>query len=85
MLEQICQMAREAGDAIMRVYDGEAPLDVAHKSDDSPVTAADIAAHKVIVAGLAALTRRSVVCAEITVTTRHSNGFVKSSSAFASG
>lgn len=56
MLEQICQLARKAGEAIMQVYDGQTPLDVSHKSDDSPVTAADIAAHKVIVAGLNALT-----------------------------
>jgi len=56
MLEQICQLAREAGDAIMQVYDGAAPLDVSHKSDDSPVTAADIAAHEVILAGLKTLT-----------------------------
>ena len=52
MLEQICQLAREAGDAIMQVYNGAAPLDVSHKSDDSPVTAADIAAHEVIMEGL---------------------------------
>jgi 3'(2'), 5'-bisphosphate nucleotidase len=56
MLEQICLLAREAGDAIMHVYTGAAPLDVAHKSDDSPVTAADIAAHQVIVKGLNQLT-----------------------------
>ncbi|WNN43904.1 MULTISPECIES: 3'(2'),5'-bisphosphate nucleotidase CysQ [Winslowiella] len=56
MLEQICQLAREAGEAIMQVYDGQAPLDVSHKSDDSPVTAADIAAHQVIVQGLSSLT-----------------------------
>ena len=55
MLDKICQLAREAGDAIMKVYDGQAPLDVSHKSDDSPVTAADIAAHKVIVQGLSEL------------------------------
>lgn len=55
MLDNICQLAREAGDAIMKIYDGQAPLDVAHKSDDSPVTAADIAAHKVILQGLSAL------------------------------
>ncbi len=54
MLENICQLARDAGDAIMKVYDGQAPLDVALKSDDSPVTAADIAAHKVILQGLSA-------------------------------
>ncbi|MXP50417.1 3'(2'),5'-bisphosphate nucleotidase CysQ [Pantoea sp. Eser] len=55
MLEQICQLAREAGDAIMQVYNDAAPLDVSHKSDDSPVTDADIAAHQVIVNGLAQL------------------------------
>ena len=64
MLEQICQLARDAGDAIMRVYDGQVPLDVAHKSDDSPVTAADIAAHRVIVAGLQALTPEIPVLSE---------------------
>ena len=56
MLEQVCQLARNAGDAIMEVYDGIKPMDVASKKDDSPVTAADIAAHKVIISGLLALT-----------------------------
>ncbi|AUX73881.1 3'(2'),5'-bisphosphate nucleotidase CysQ [Erwinia pyrifoliae] len=64
MLEKICQLAREAGDAIMQVYDGQAPLDVAQKPDDSPVTAADMAAHKVIVAGLQALTPTIPVLSE---------------------
>lgn len=57
MLEQVCQLARNAGDAIMEVYDGNQPINVASKKDDSPVTAADIAAHKVIVSGLQALDR----------------------------
>ncbi|MDU6355673.1 MAG: 3'(2'),5'-bisphosphate nucleotidase CysQ [Klebsiella grimontii] len=56
MLEQVCQLARNAGDAIMEVYDGKQPMDIASKKDDSPVTAADIAAHKVIISGLLALT-----------------------------
>lgn len=56
MLDKICELARNAGDAIMAVYDGQAPIDVSHKSDDSPVTAADMAAHNVIVQGLAELT-----------------------------
>lgn len=55
MLEAICQLARDAGDAIMQVYDGHQPMDVTSKVDDSPVTAADIAAHHVIVRGLQAL------------------------------
>ncbi|WP_224555821.1 3'(2'),5'-bisphosphate nucleotidase CysQ [Pectobacterium versatile] len=53
MLEPICQLARDAGAAIMQVYDGQHPVDVAHKKDDSPVTAADLAAHRVIKDGLA--------------------------------
>ncbi|WP_174868090.1 3'(2'),5'-bisphosphate nucleotidase CysQ [Pectobacterium polaris] len=53
MLETICQLARDAGAAIMQVYEGQHPVDVAHKKDDSPVTAADLAAHRVIKDGLA--------------------------------
>ena len=56
MLEQICQLAREAGDAIMEVYEGNKPLEAASKADASPVTAADLAAHAVIARGLKALT-----------------------------
>lgn len=56
MLEKICQLAREAGSAIMDVYEGKKPLEATSKSDDSPVTAADIAAHKIIADGLQALT-----------------------------
>jgi 3'(2'), 5'-bisphosphate nucleotidase len=52
MLQQICQLAREAGDAIMAVYDGKLPVDAKLKKDDSPVTAADLAAHQVIKQGL---------------------------------
>jgi 3'(2'), 5'-bisphosphate nucleotidase len=38
----------------MQVYDGVKPMEVVSKADDSPVTAADIAAHKVILKGLQA-------------------------------
>lgn len=64
MLEQICQLARDAGSAIMEVYEGHKPLEATHKVDDSPVTAADIAAHAVIVAGLKALTPQVPVLSE---------------------
>ena len=40
MLDQVCQLARNAGDAIMQVYDGTKPMDVVSKADNSPVTAA---------------------------------------------
>lgn len=64
MLEKICQLAREAGAAIMQVYDGESPVEAVKKSDDSPVTAADIAAHKVIIQGLQTLTPEIPVLSE---------------------
>ncbi|VEC01136.1 3'(2'),5'-bisphosphate nucleotidase CysQ [Cedecea lapagei] len=64
MLEQICQLAREAGAAIMQVYEGEKPLEATHKIDDSPVTAADLAAHDIILKGLNALTPEIPVLSE---------------------
>ena len=64
MLDKICQLARDAGDAIMQVYDGAQPMNVVSKADDSPVTAADIAAHGVIMKGLQALTPEIPVLSE---------------------
>lgn len=32
MLDKICQLARDAGDAIMQVYDGKIPMDVIQKN-----------------------------------------------------
>ncbi len=55
MIEQISRLARDAGAAIMQVYAGDMPLELTHKQDASPLTAADLAAHRVIAAGLAAL------------------------------
>lgn len=50
------RIVREAGQAILSVYNEDSPVDVETKSDDSPVTKADIAAHKIIEKGLQALT-----------------------------
>ncbi|MFN3842104.1 MAG: 3'(2'),5'-bisphosphate nucleotidase CysQ [Rehaibacterium terrae] len=47
-------LAREAGVAILAVYRRE--FDVVAKDDRSPLTEADLAAHRLIVAGLSALT-----------------------------
>ncbi len=44
-------LARRAGEAILEVY-GREDFNVEIKGDDSPLTAADLAAHNVIVAGL---------------------------------
>ncbi|AWH89211.1 3'(2'),5'-bisphosphate nucleotidase CysQ [Limnobaculum parvum] len=55
-LEAICLLSRQAGEAILQVYQGEQPLEAHIKADSSPVTAADLAAHRVIVDGLTLLT-----------------------------
>lgn len=53
-LVEVIKIARAAGDAIMTVYQsGE--TGTTHKADDSPLTLADLAAHQVIVTGLAQL------------------------------
>jgi 3'(2'), 5'-bisphosphate nucleotidase len=60
LLEAVRAIAREAGRAITRIEQayrgGDAgALDVQTKADASPLTAADLAAHRIILAGLAAL------------------------------
>lgn len=54
ILEQVIELAVAAGRAIMAVYLSD-KLDVATKDDDSPITAADLAAHQILAPGLAAL------------------------------
>lgn len=55
-------IAREAAARILEVYDRE--FDVAHKDDDSPLTAADLAAHRCIVDGLRMLSPHIPVLSE---------------------
>ncbi|WP_137226597.1 3'(2'),5'-bisphosphate nucleotidase CysQ [Shewanella sp. MEBiC00475] len=50
-LQLIVTLAKQAGEAIMQVY-AQTDLQIEVKQDDSPVTAADIASHNVIAAGL---------------------------------
>lgn len=53
----VIAIAHQASRAIMAVYEeSDTPLEVMSKADDSPLTRADIAAHKVITEGLAQLT-----------------------------
>ena len=65
-LEQLCldacALARTAGAAILEVYDSD--FAVQHKEDRSPLTAADIASHRAIVAGLNRLTPELPVLSE---------------------
>ncbi len=52
--EAVVALAYRAGNAILEVY--ESDFAVQHKDDRSPLTAADLASHRCIVEGLAALT-----------------------------
>jgi 3'(2'), 5'-bisphosphate nucleotidase len=52
--DAVIAIAREAAAEILAVYEGA--FEVEHKDDHSPLTAADLASHRRIVAGLQALT-----------------------------
>lgn len=62
LLPAVEALARQAGAVILHVYDGD--FTVQHKTDASPVTAADEQAEAVIVPGLRALTPHWPVVAE---------------------
>ena len=51
LLPPVIALAADAGAAILRVY-GREDFNIESKADASPLTAADLAAHKIIVAGL---------------------------------
>jgi len=54
LLSGLVQLSRRAGDAILEVYQRD--FDVVTKDDNSPLTQADLASHRVITEALAALT-----------------------------
>lgn len=60
--EGVIAIAHRAADEILKVYDSE--FAVQHKADDSPLTAADLAAHRCIVKGLEQLTPEIPVLSE---------------------
>ena len=53
LLAPVIELCRQAGEVILPFW--RAGVEVTVKSDDSPVTAADLAAHELLVAGLKAL------------------------------
>ena len=61
-LEALQDLAERAGAAIMQIYDGQ--IAVEEKADASPLTQADLAAHRVISQGLAELTPEIPVLSE---------------------
>tara|TARA_B100001287_G_C22566698_1_gene474216 strand:+ start:83 stop:883 length:801 start_codon:yes stop_codon:yes gene_type:complete len=52
---EIVGIAIEAGLSIMDIYESSGQIEVQSKDDDSPLTKADIAAHKIIIRGLATI------------------------------
>ncbi|HEX7342010.1 MAG TPA: 3'(2'),5'-bisphosphate nucleotidase CysQ [Rhodanobacteraceae bacterium] len=62
-LEAVCELARRAAAAILEVYARD-DFDVRQKGDQSPLTAADLASHRIIVDGLRALTSDIPVLSE---------------------
>jgi 3'(2'), 5'-bisphosphate nucleotidase len=50
VLEQLVDISRRAGVAILKWYDGD--MGITHKADDSPLTKADLASHELINAEL---------------------------------
>lgn len=55
LLAGLVTLARQAGDAIMAIYVNHDDYGITQKADESPLTAADLAAHRIIDAGLTAL------------------------------
>ncbi|TCK08190.1 3'(2'),5'-bisphosphate nucleotidase CysQ [Marinobacterium mangrovicola] len=62
LLDDVAQLARDAGAAIMQVYARD--FEVNFKADESPLTEADQAAHRIIAAGLVALTPKLPILSE---------------------
>jgi len=62
--EKIVEIAIQAGEAIMDVYDNADDFEITQKGDESPLTKADIAAHEVIVAGLQSIDSTPIVSEE---------------------
>lgn len=56
VINAVKKIAQEAGDAILNVYKAPEQIEVEEKSDNSPITQADLAAHDIIEKGLSELT-----------------------------
>lgn len=62
MINELKQIIREAGSAILDYYDDD--IEVTSKDDDSPLTKADMAAHYIIVDGLEQLDPNTPIISE---------------------
>lgn len=64
LLPELKKIIIDAGEAILEVYNSDSPIEVENKSDDSPVTKADHAAHIVIEKGLKELSQQYPILSE---------------------
>lgn len=64
LITDLVALARRAGEAIMAIYAQQDSYDITHKADESPLTAADMAAQRVIAAGLPALLNVPIISEE---------------------
>jgi 3'(2'), 5'-bisphosphate nucleotidase len=64
LLNKIKVISKNAGKAIMEVYDRDAELAVSNKEDNSPLTEADLASHHIIISALKELTADIPVLSE---------------------
>ncbi len=64
LIPDLLKLAKSAGAAIIEVYDSSADVVYTKKDDDSPLTAADQAANKVICAGLEQLEEQYPIISE---------------------
>jgi 3'(2'), 5'-bisphosphate nucleotidase len=62
LLAQVVKLAQQAGDAILSVYSEQ--FEVTHKTDQSPLTVADLRSHEILSKGLRALTPQVPVLSE---------------------
>ena len=65
LAEQVVQIAHAASIEILKIYNTQS-IDIQHKSDNSPVTAADLAANAKIIEGLSKLTPKLPIISEET-------------------
>jgi 3'(2'), 5'-bisphosphate nucleotidase len=52
LLPEIKQITKQAGRAVLDIYNADESVQVATKKDNTPLTSADLAAHKIIMQGL---------------------------------
>ncbi len=64
LLPQIMRIAREAGDAILPIYNSNGAIDFQRKADTTPVTEADLEAHRLICTSLRRLTPEIPILSE---------------------